>query len=180
MDFELPLFYHTLFPNLLCHPEPNGVIDEISETDKTEDEEQTNTRKRKTREASESDSTEGADDDEKPLAKKGCGRRRIPIDFITDRVCCIPFSFLIFLSHNAMIALTLYLQNRRSVSFSKRKKGLLKKANELHVLTGSDIVVMMVSESGSVYSYAVSKSNFKYYRKLLDLNYLCSLQILNI
>ncbi|CAN4121587.1 unnamed protein product [Withania somnifera] len=41
----------------------------------------------------------------------------------------------------------------RTVSFSKRKKGLFKKAEEYSTITGADIGVMLISPSGRPYSY---------------------------
>ncbi|SCZ99774.1 BZ3501_MvSof-1269-A2-R1_Chr12-2g03476 [Microbotryum saponariae] len=43
---------------------------------------------------------------------------------------------------------------KRHVSFTKRKQGLMKKAFELSTLTGTNCLVLVVSESGLVYHYA--------------------------
>ncbi|GAA5966178.1 hypothetical protein JCM3765_006075 [Sporobolomyces pararoseus] len=43
---------------------------------------------------------------------------------------------------------------RRTVTFTKRKSGLMKKAFELSTLTGTDCLVVVVSESGLVYTFA--------------------------
>ncbi|KAK1349755.1 MADS box-containing transcription factor [Hamiltosporidium tvaerminnensis] len=48
-------------------------------------------------------------------------------------------------------------KNKRSVTFSKRKKGIMKKAYELNVLTGTQILLLVASESGHVYTFATSK-----------------------
>jgi pheromone receptor transcription factor len=48
-------------------------------------------------------------------------------------------------------------KNKRSVTFSKRKKGIMKKGYELHVLTGTEILLLVASESGHVYTYATDK-----------------------
>ncbi|KAK6090339.1 hypothetical protein P3W45_000696 [Vairimorpha bombi] len=48
-------------------------------------------------------------------------------------------------------------KNKRNVTFSKRKKGIMKKAYELSVLTGSEILLLVASESGHVYTYATQK-----------------------
>lgn len=45
-------------------------------------------------------------------------------------------------------------KTKRHVSFSKRKSGLLKKAHELHVLTGADVMLVIASETGNVYRFA--------------------------
>lgn len=52
-----------------------------------------------------------------------------------------------------------YIQgkNKRSVTFSKRKKGIMKKAYELNVLTGTQILLLVASESGHVYTFATPK-----------------------
>ncbi|KCZ75357.1 hypothetical protein H311_03668, partial [Anncaliia algerae PRA109] len=48
-------------------------------------------------------------------------------------------------------------KNKRSVTFSKRKKGIMKKAYELNILTGSQILLLVASESGHVYTFATPK-----------------------
>merc|ERR1712000_339458 len=60
------------------------------------------------------------------------GRKKIEMKFIKDR-------------------------NRRSVTFSKRKKGIMKKAYELSVLTGSEVLLLVASESGHVYTFGTPK-----------------------
>lgn len=49
-----------------------------------------------------------------------------------------------------------YIDNkrRRTVSFSKRKKGLMKKINEFRTLTGSKVLLLIVSESDKLYAFA--------------------------
>lgn len=48
-------------------------------------------------------------------------------------------------------------RNKRNVTFSKRKKGIMKKAFELNILTGSDILLLVASPSGHVYTFATPK-----------------------
>lgn len=60
------------------------------------------------------------------------GRRKIKIEFIHDKP-------------------------RRNITFSKRKYGIMKKAFELSKLTGTQLLLLVVSESGLVYTYATSK-----------------------
>lgn len=61
--------------------------------------------------------------------KRGTGRKKVDIEYIHDSA-------------------------RRAVTFSKRKAGLMKKAFELATLTGSDVMVLVVSKkSQSVYAY---------------------------
>ncbi|GAA6006058.1 MADS-box domain-containing protein [Rhodotorula paludigena] len=57
------------------------------------------------------------------------GRRKIQIQYISDKA-------------------------RRHVTFTKRKSGLMKKAYELSTLTGTDCLVLVVSESGLVYTFS--------------------------
>ncbi|GAA5866061.1 hypothetical protein JCM3774_000011 [Rhodotorula dairenensis] len=57
------------------------------------------------------------------------GRRKIHIEFIEDKP-------------------------RRHVTFTKRKSGLMKKAYELSTLTGTDCLVVVVSESGLLYTFS--------------------------
>lgn len=48
-------------------------------------------------------------------------------------------------------------KSKRGVTFSKRKKGIMKKAYELNVLTGTQILLLVASESGHVYTFATPK-----------------------
>jgi len=52
-----------------------------------------------------------------------------------------------------------YIQDRskRYVAFSKRKAGIIKKAYELSELTGSEIMVLIASKTGNIYSFATPK-----------------------
>lgn len=63
---------------------------------------------------------------------KKLGKKKINLEFISDR-------------------------NRRNVTFSKRKKGIMKKAFELNVLTGSEVLLLVASPSGHVYTFATPK-----------------------
>lgn len=54
-------------------------------------------------------------------------------------------------------------KTRRGVTFSKRKKGLMKKAYEISVLTGSEVLVLVASEGGNVYSFATDR-----FKKMID------------
>lgn len=49
-----------------------------------------------------------------------------------------------------------YCKSKRSrgISFSKRKSGLIKKADELSVISGSQVLLVIASETGRVYTYA--------------------------
>jgi len=44
-------------------------------------------------------------------------------------------------------------KSKRSVTFSKRKRGLMKKAYELGKLTGSEILLVVVNEANHVFTY---------------------------
>ena len=44
--------------------------------------------------------------------------------------------------------------NRRHVAFSKRKAGIINKAAELSVLTGSEVVVIVFSKYGKTYTFS--------------------------
>ncbi|KAJ2996930.1 hypothetical protein HDV02_006022 [Globomyces sp. JEL0801] len=48
-------------------------------------------------------------------------------------------------------------KNLRQDTFYKRKAGIIKKAHELAILTGNQILLLMTSESGNVFSYATPK-----------------------
>ncbi|KAL2007564.1 hypothetical protein VTN00DRAFT_9002 [Thermoascus crustaceus] len=68
------------------------------------------------------------DDEDKP----GRERRKIEIKFIQDK-------------------------SRRHITFSKRKAGIMKKAYELSVLTGTQVLLLVVSETGLVYTFTTPK-----------------------
>ena len=61
--------------------------------------------------------------------KKYSGKRKIDIEYIQDKV-------------------------KRGITFSKRKYGLMKKASELSILTGSQVLLLVVSDTGHVYTYS--------------------------
>lgn len=64
--------------------------------------------------------------------RKKSGRRKISIEYIDDK-------------------------NRRQITFSKRKAGLMKKAYELTTLTGTQALLLVASETGHVYTFATPK-----------------------
>ncbi|KAI9891879.1 MAG: transcription factor of the MADS box [Vezdaea aestivalis] len=72
------------------------------------------------------------DDDEDDEDKQARERRKIEIKFITDK-------------------------SRRHITFSKRKAGIMKKAYELSVLTGTQVLLLVVSETGLVYTFTTPK-----------------------
>jgi len=76
----------------------------------------------------------GDDDDEEDKPKTGQkqGRRKIKIEFIQDK-------------------------SRRHITFSKRKAGIMKKAYELSTLTGTQVLLLVVSETGLVYTFTTAK-----------------------
>jgi hypothetical protein len=60
------------------------------------------------------------------------GRRKIDISFIENK-------------------------SRRHITFSKRKAGIMKKAYELATLTGTQVLLLVASETGHVYTFATPK-----------------------
>ncbi|SAL97670.1 hypothetical protein [Absidia glauca] len=78
----------------------------------------------------EADSGDEDSDDNKPV--KRSGRRKIKIEYIEDK-------------------------NRRHITFSKRKAGIMKKAYELSTLTGTQVLLLVVSETGLVYTFTTVK-----------------------
>ncbi|ODV82121.1 SRF-TF-domain-containing protein [Suhomyces tanzawaensis NRRL Y-17324] len=72
------------------------------------------------------------DDDEPSGGKQQKERRKIEIKFIQDK-------------------------SRRHITFSKRKAGIMKKAYELSVLTGTQVLLLVVSETGLVYTFTTPK-----------------------
>jgi len=79
--------------------------------------------------------------------KKTRGRVKIEIKFIEDK-------------------------QKRCTTFSKRKAGLMKKSHELATLTGSQVMVLVASETGHVYTFSTEKFrpilNSKPGRKLIQ------------
>ncbi|KKA26726.1 hypothetical protein TD95_004995 [Thielaviopsis punctulata] len=73
-----------------------------------------------------------AEDDDDDDEKGGRERRKIEIKFIKDK-------------------------SRRHITFSKRKAGIMKKAYELSVLTGTQVLLLVVSETGLVYTFTTPK-----------------------
>ncbi|CCF55805.1 hypothetical protein KAFR_0A03700 [Kazachstania africana CBS 2517] len=67
-----------------------------------------------------------------PSTNNGKERRKIEIKFIENKT-------------------------RRHVTFSKRKHGIMKKAFELSVLTGTQVLLLVVSETGLVYTFSTPK-----------------------
>ncbi|KAJ2680050.1 transcription factor of the MADS box [Coemansia spiralis] len=64
--------------------------------------------------------------------EKRSGRRKIKIEYIEDK-------------------------SRRHITFSKRKAGIMKKAYELSTLTGTQVLLLVVSETGLVYTFTTPK-----------------------
>ncbi|KAI8366412.1 hypothetical protein EDC96DRAFT_507996 [Choanephora cucurbitarum] len=77
------------------------------------------------------DSAGGEDSDNDKPARRS-GRRKIKIEYIEDK-------------------------NRRHITFSKRKAGIMKKAYELSTLTGTQVLLLVVSETGLVYTFTTVK-----------------------
>lgn len=72
------------------------------------------------------------DEDAKAEGSGGRERRKIEIKFIQNKA-------------------------RRHITFSKRKHGIMKKAWELSVLTGTQVLLLVVSETGLVYTFTTPK-----------------------
>lgn len=80
-----------------------------------------------------------SDEEQQPKPEKRVGRRKITIEYITDK-------------------------SRRHITFSKRKAGIMKKvirslykAYELSTLTGTQVLLLVASETGHVYTFATPK-----------------------
>lgn len=78
-----------------------------------------------------------ASEDRTPSAGRGslvrtAGRRKIRIEYIPDK-------------------------NRRHITFSKRKHGIMKKAYEISTLCGTQTLLIIASETGHVYTFATAK-----------------------
>ncbi|ORY31756.1 hypothetical protein BCR39DRAFT_465334, partial [Naematelia encephala] len=75
---------------------------------------------------------DGDDDDDDGQYHLQPGRRKIRIEYIADK-------------------------SRRHITFSKRKAGIMKKAYELSILTGTQVLLLVVSETGLVYTFTTNK-----------------------
>jgi MADS-box transcription factor len=75
---------------------------------------------------------EESGDEEVGKSEKRAGRRKIKIEYIEDK-------------------------SRRHITFSKRKAGIMKKAYELSTLTGTQVLLLVVSETGLVYTFTTPK-----------------------
>ncbi|KAJ2505867.1 transcription factor of the MADS box [Coemansia sp. RSA 1939] len=82
-------------------------------------------------EAGESESNSRGATEPNPVEKRS-GRRKIKIEYIEDK-------------------------SRRHITFSKRKAGIMKKAYELSTLTGTQVLLLVVSETGLVYTFTTPK-----------------------
>jgi hypothetical protein len=72
------------------------------------------------------------DDPFKEPRKKTRGKQKIEIEYIETK-------------------------QRRQISFYKRKGGLIKKAHEFSTLTGSEVLLLIASETGHVYTFATNE-----------------------
>ncbi|KAI9088795.1 hypothetical protein DFS34DRAFT_561688, partial [Phlyctochytrium arcticum] len=48
-------------------------------------------------------------------------------------------------------------KSRRHITFGKRRVGIMKKAYELSTLTGTQVLLLVASENGHVYTFATPK-----------------------
>ncbi|KAI8879743.1 SRF-TF-domain-containing protein [Backusella circina FSU 941] len=80
----------------------------------------------------EEDPNDSGDESESEKPARRSGRRKIKIEYIEDK-------------------------NRRHITFSKRKAGIMKKAYELSTLTGTQVLLLVVSETGLVYTFTTVK-----------------------
>ncbi|KAI8141124.1 hypothetical protein BJV82DRAFT_620913 [Fennellomyces sp. T-0311] len=78
------------------------------------------------------DEEDEVDDSLASTPVKRSGRKKIKIEYIQDK-------------------------NRRHITFSKRKAGIMKKAYELSTLTGTQVLLLIVSETGLVYTFTTPK-----------------------
>ncbi|KAI8920045.1 SRF-type transcription factor (DNA-binding and dimerization domain)-domain-containing protein [Powellomyces hirtus] len=78
------------------------------------------------------DQNDDDNSDDEGKGKGRQGRRKIKIEYIDDK-------------------------SRRHITFSKRKAGIMKKAYELSTLTGTQVLLLVASETGHVYTFATPK-----------------------
>jgi len=84
------------------------------------------------RELEDDDELDSDNEEATPKSEKRAGRRKIKIEYIDDK-------------------------SRRHITFSKRKAGIMKKAYELSTLTGTQVLLLVVSETGLVYTFTTPK-----------------------
>ncbi|CAG8533442.1 6402_t:CDS:2, partial [Diversispora eburnea] len=84
------------------------------------------------RELEDDDELDSENEETTPKSEKRAGRRKIKIEYIDDK-------------------------SRRHITFSKRKAGIMKKAYELSTLTGTQVLLLVVSETGLVYTFTTPK-----------------------
>lgn len=84
------------------------------------------------RDLEDDDDIDSADEETGTKNEKRAGRRKIKIEYIDDK-------------------------SRRHITFSKRKAGIMKKAYELSTLTGTQVLLLVVSETGLVYTFTTPK-----------------------
>jgi pheromone receptor transcription factor len=87
---------------------------------------------RGTKRENEDDDEESGEEEVGSKNEKRAGRRKIKIEYIDDK-------------------------SRRHITFSKRKAGIMKKAYELSTLTGTQVLLLVVSETGLVYTFTTPK-----------------------
>jgi hypothetical protein len=56
----------------------------------------------------------------------------------------------------------------RQVTFSKRRRGLFKKAQELSILCEADVALVVFSSTGKLYDYSSSRYSLKHYSHVLS------------
>jgi hypothetical protein len=56
----------------------------------------------------------------------------------------------------------------RRVTFSKRRRGLFKKAEELSILCAADVALLVFSSTGKLYNYSSSRYSLKHYSLVLS------------
>lgn len=91
-----------------------------------------NSSTKKIKSQGDSKSSKSCSDSKASRNKKTKGRVKIKMEFIENKI-------------------------RRYTTFSKRKTGIMKKAYELSTLTGTQVMLLVASETGHVYTFATDK-----------------------
>ncbi|KAH8917336.1 SRF-TF-domain-containing protein [Atractiella rhizophila] len=126
---ENPLSAHSSLQSI--HPEPkppNGGFQYVNPAEEIDDDEEDEDDEEEGPSRKRKRGNTGAKGKKPPEG----GRRSINIAYIDDRA-------------------------KRHITFSKRKSGIMKKAYELSTLTGTEVMLLVVSESGLVYTYTTQK-----------------------
>ncbi|GAA5840156.1 hypothetical protein JCM5353_001036 [Sporobolomyces roseus] len=113
-------------------PPPIIPFDPNAASDDDDDEDEMGSPRKKRRAAGGAKNGKGSGTEGNGASADDKGRRKIEIEYIQKK-------------------------EKRHITFSKRKAGIMKKAYELATLTGTQVLLLVVSETGIVYTFTTTK-----------------------